>query len=87
MRIDGRDTRYSRGLLLGVALALAVAVLPASQAEEPIGEQVKGTDPAPSSSAEKTDTAEEAKGKVRRKKFRPSERITADSAVAFPVDI
>ncbi len=86
MRIDGLNPGLFRGIVLSLVLLLGWTVSPLSAGAENAGEGAETTDAA-APSAEPKDTAKKGKAAVRRKKFRPSERITADSAVAFPVDI
>ena len=87
MRIEGWNPGLFGGIVLSLALLLGWTVSPLSIGEENAGVGAKATDSKASPSAEPKDNAKKGEAPVRRKKFRPSERITADSAVAFPVDI
>lgn len=97
-----RVTMYCKRLRLAILMGLltslsAVAEAPATDAEQPIVEASAG---APKANADLPDNRETTDGKsetelkkaTARKRtvarnFRPSEEITADNSVAYPVDI
>jgi hypothetical protein len=73
-------------------MALLIAHPVSSSAADRLAQAAPENEPKASTSTESKDrpaakSEGDKKRTPRRKKFRPSERITADSAVAFPVDI
>lgn len=81
MHSDGR-VRFSAVLTLLAALAS-----PALSAEEPGSESGASEPPAAAGQATSKETSEQSTTAEPVEPFVPSESISADSAVAFPVDI
>lgn len=85
MRIE---KRLCSGPAAFALLALLVTSAPAPARAQAKPEAESGaSQPAETKAPPAADTKSDKKATSRRKAFKPSERISADTAVAFPVDI
>jgi hypothetical protein len=88
MRIEGRTVGGASAALLALLLAFPLSAAAADRVAQAASQgDSKTSQPAAGKGPSAKDAKTQKKDTTRRKTFRPSERISADTAVAFPVDI